>query len=760
MSAPMHPSAPPSALHRPLRAELGAPTAAALEKHLHLVTVGDLLRHYPRRYVTRAELTPLAGLAPGEDATVVAQVATVKSRRLKDGRKHLVQAVVTDGVAELDLAFFAATPWQAEYRTKQLAPGTRALFVGRVGVYNKRLQLAQPEVEEVPEGLTDEELAARANAVIPVYPATEKVSSFKISKAVATVLGTLADDEVPDPVPLSVRERLGLVSLAQAFRKLHAPASASDHQQARRRLRFEEAFVLQVELARRRAALADLPASAYPPRPGGIAEAFDAALPFTLTQGQVAVGERIREDLSSTHPMNRLLQGEVGSGKTLVALRAMLQVVDAGAQAALLAPTEVLAVQHHRSLTAALGDLARAGELGAPERATRVTLLTGSMGTAARRAALLAITTGEAGIVVGTHALIQDGVDFFDLGLAVIDEQHRFGVEQRDALRAKSGLPPHVLVMTATPIPRTVAMTVFGDLEVSTLRELPAGRSPISTHVVHESKSHWLDRAWSKVRQEVLEGRQAFVVAPRIGDDDGTVGAGPGGSSDGPAWAMVAVRGSDLVPTPPLGDGERRPPLAAVDVVDELRTHPAMAGLRVELLHGRMSPEAKDAVMSAFTAGEVQVLVATTVVEVGVDVPNATVMVVMDADRFGVSQLHQLRGRIGRGGHPGTCLLVTGAEPGPALERLEAVAATTDGFELARADLEARQEGDVLGASQSGYKSSLRLLRVTHDEVLITTARTEATAVVELDPALEMHPVLRAELAAMDAERQAYLGRG
>ena len=759
MSAPMHPSAPPSALHRPLKAELGAPTAAALEKHLHLVTVGDLLRHYPRRYVTRAELTPLGGLVPGEDATVVAEVATVKSRRLKDGRKHLVQAVVTDGVAELDLAFFAATPWQAEFRTRQLTPGTRALFVGKVGLYRERLQLAQPEVEEVPEGLSDEELAARANAVIPVYPATEKVSSFKISKAVATVLGTLADDEVPDPVPLSVRERLGLVSLAQAFRRLHTPAGASDHQQARRRLRFEEAFVLQVELARRRAALADLPASAYPPRPGGVAEAFDAALPFTLTQGQVAVGERIREDLSSTHPMNRLLQGEVGSGKTLVALRAMLQVVDAGAQAALLAPTEVLAVQHHRSLTGALGDLARAGQFGAPEHATRVTLLTGSMGTAARRAALLAITTGEAGIVVGTHALIQDGVDFFDLGLAVIDEQHRFGVEQRDALRAKSGLPPHVLVMTATPIPRTVAMTVFGDLEVSTLRELPAGRSPISTHVVHESRSHWLDRAWSKVRQEAQDGRQAFVVAPRIGaagDDDGAAAGAP----DGPAWAMLAVRGSDLVPTPPLGEGERRPPLAAVDVVDELRTHPAMAGLVVELLHGRMPPEAKDAVMSAFAAGQVQVLVATTVVEVGVDVPNATVMVVMDADRFGVSQLHQLRGRIGRGGHPGTCLLVTGAEPGPALERLEAVAATTDGFELARADLEARQEGDVLGASQSGYKSSLRLLRVTHDEVLITTARTEATAVVELDPSLEPHPVLRAELAAMDAERQAYLGRG
>ncbi len=745
-----------SPLDRPLKGELGAPTAAALEKHLGLVTVGDLLRHYPRKYVTRAELTPLSGLTEGEAVTVVAEVRTIRKRVLKDGKRHLVSAVVTDGEHELDVAFFAATRWQAEWREKQLAPGTRALFVGKVGGYNGRPQLAQPEVEEVPEGLTEEQLLARANAIIPVYPATEKVTSFTLSKSVATALGTLGADDVPDPLPLSVRQRLGLVSLSRALHLLHQPTAASDHAQAKRRLRFEEAFVLQVELARRRAALADLPATAYPPRSGGLAEAFDAALPFTLTQGQREVGEQVRKDLSSTHPMNRLLQGEVGSGKTLVALRAMLQVVDAGAQAALLSPTEVLAVQHHRSLTAALGDLARAGQVGAPGRATRVTLLTGSLTAAARRRALLDIASGAAGIVVGTHALIQDAVDFADLGLAVIDEQHRFGVEQRDALRAKSGLPPHVLVMTATPIPRTVAMTVFGDLEVSTLRELPAGRSPITTHVVHESRSNWLDRAWSRLRQEVLAGRQAFVVAPRIGED----AEGAAGDPDGPAWAMVAVRGSDLVPTPPLGEGERRPPLSAVDLVDELRTHPAMAGLSVELLHGRMAADAKDAVMTAFAAGRVQVLVATTVVEVGVDVPNATVMVVMDADRFGISQLHQLRGRIGRGGHPGTCLLVTGAEPGPALARLEAVAATTDGFALARTDLEARQEGDVLGASQSGFRSSLRLLRVTHDEALITTARAEAAAVVAIDPSLEVHPVLRGELAAMDAERQAYLGRG
>lgn len=744
-----------SLLDRPLKRELGAPSAAALEKHLGLVSVGDLLRHYPRKYVKRAELTPLEGLTEGEAVTVVARVASVRKRVLRDGRKHLVSAVVTDGVSELDLAFFAATPWQAEFRVRQLAVGTTALLVGKVGRYNDRLQLAQPEVEEVPDDLTEEELLARANAIVPVYPASEKVTSLTIAKAVATVLGGLGAEELPDPLPLSVRQRLGLLTLSRALHCLHQPVAASDYAQARRRLRFEEAFVLQVELARRRVALADLPASAYPPRREGIAEAFDAALPFVLTQGQREIGDQIREDLSSTHPMNRLLQGEVGSGKTLVALRAMLQVVDAGAQAALLAPTEVLAVQHHRSLTAALGDLARAGQFGAPTHATWVTLLTGSLSTAARRRALLEITTGEAGIVVGTHSLIQDSVDFFDLGLAVIDEQHRFGVEQRDALRAKSGLPPHVLVMTATPIPRTVAMTVFGDLEVSTLRELPAGRAPISTHVVRESKPHWLERTWARLRTEVLAGRQAFVVAPRIGGSaDGAQ------ASDGPAWAALAVRGNGPVQPPPLGDGERRPPLAAVDLLEELRAHPALAGLGVELLHGRMPSEAKDAVMSAFAAGEVQVLVATTVVEVGVDVPNATVMVVMDADRFGISQLHQLRGRIGRGGHPGICFLATGTGEGPALARLEAVAASTDGFALARTDLEARQEGDVLGASQSGVRSSLRLLRVTHDEELITTARAEASAVVELDPTLELHPLLRAELAAMDAERQAYLGRG
>ncbi len=755
----------PSASTRLLTRELGKPTAAALEK-MGLVTVGDLLRHYPRTWVRRGELTSLSELVEGEVATVVARVLAVANRPLRDGRKRLVTAVVTDGTAELDLTFFTASAWQAASRVKQLAVGTTALFAGKVGSYRGRRQLSSPEVEEVPPDLTPDQLAQRADALVPVYRASEKLSSLRISKAVETVLGPLTEDDLPDPVPREVLRRLGLVPQLRALRGVHAPGSDAELAAAKRRLRFEEAFVLQVALARRRAALADLPASSYPAREDGALAAFDAALPFTLTAGQRGIGEVLAADLARTSPMNRLLQGEVGSGKTLVALRAMLQVVDAGAQAALLAPTEVLAVQHHRSLTASLGPLAdtrRSDASPAPANGVKVTLLTGALPRGARTEALLDITTGRSGLVVGTHALLQESVDFFDLGMVVIDEQHRFGVEQRDALRAKSGLPPHVLVMTATPIPRTVAMTVFGDLEVSTLRELPVGRSPISTHTVPEQRSRWVSRMWARVREEVDAGRQAYVVTGRIGELPGDP---PRAASGKPVagtprwWARSAVLGHQEVAPPEVGDDERRPPLAVVDVADELAEHPAMAGVRLGLLHGRMTSEDKDTVMSAFAAGEVDVLVATTVVEVGVDVPNATVMVVMDADRFGISQLHQLRGRIGRGDHPGTCFLVTGSEDAPALARLEAVEASSDGFVLAATDLATRSEGDVLGAAQSGRASSLRLLRVSKDEALIETARAEASALVERDPDLGVHPVLLAELAALDAERAAYLGRG
>ncbi|WP_028662578.1 ATP-dependent DNA helicase RecG, partial [Saccharomonospora iraqiensis] len=469
---------------------------------------------------------------------------------------------------------------------------------------------------------------------------------------------------------------------------------------------------------------------ACPPGSGGLADAFDARLPFALTPGQREVGEGIAADLAAEHPMNRLLQGEVGSGKTIVALRAMLQVVDAGRQAVLLAPTEVLAAQHARSLRDLLGGLARAGELDAAEQATRVTLLTGSMPAKPRKQALLEAASGEAGIVVGTHALLQEHVAFADLGFVVIDEQHRFGVEQRDALRTRggNGTAPHVLVMTATPIPRTVAMTVYGDLETSSLRELPGGRRPISTSVVPAAeKPRWLERAWDRVREEAEAGNQVYVVCPRIGDE-------------------------------PPSDKTERPPVAVLDLAPQLAEGP-LAGLRIGVLHGRLPAEEKDAVMRSFAAGELDVLVATTVIEVGVDVPAATVMVIMDADRFGVSQLHQLRGRVGRGTRPGLCLLVTEAVEGTSTRtRLEAVESTTDGFELSRIDLELRREGDILGAAQSGTRSGLRLLSLLRDEDVIARARGVAERLVADDPDLTGHPGLAAMVdGTLDADRLDYL---
>jgi ATP-dependent DNA helicase RecG len=511
---------------------------------------------------------------------------------------------------------------------------------------------------------------------------------------------------------------------------------------ARKRLKWDEAFVLQVALAQRRRAAAELAATPRPAADAGLLAEFDAMLPFELTEGQRAVGEEIAADLVRTHPMHRLLQGDVGAGKTVVGLRAMLQVVDAGGQAALLAPTEVLAQQHHRSIVAMLGPLAQAGRLGGAEHGTRVALLTGSQGAKARREGLLDAASGAAGIVVGTHALLQEHVQFADLGLVVIDEQHRFGVEQRDALREKAtGGRPHVLVMTATPIPRTVAMTVYGDLDTSALTQLPAGRSPIATHVVPAGNRAYWDRAWERIREEAEQGRQAYVVCPRIGDEP----AGEAATEDEEEGAEE-------------DESARRPPLAVLDVAPKLTEGP-LHGLRIGVLHGRMHPDDKDTVMRRFAAAELDVLVATTVIEVGVDVPNSTVMVVMDADRFGVSQLHQLRGRVGRGRHPGLCLLVTDAvEESKARERLDAVASTLDGFELSRLDLEQRREGDVLGESQSGRRSSLRLLTLLRDEEIIKAARAEASELVEADPDLRDHPGLAAELSALvDEERAEYL---
>ncbi len=727
-------------LDTPLVTAVGGRTARALTTQLELHTVGDLLRHYPRRYVDQGRLTDIADLTIGEHVTIVAQVATASLREMRSRNGKLLMVVIRDEKgAQLDCTFFNG------HRLKTLIrPGVRGVFAGKVSMFNKKLQLTHPQFDVLDE---DDEV----RPFISVYPATNKLGSQTIARSVRQVLDLLDEGgrvDVADPLPVSLRGRESLAELGRALRRIHVPESQADIHAARHRLVWDEAMGVQLALALRRRATAARPAAACPPRPGRLLEAFDARLPFALTAGQRAVGEEIAADLAGRHPMNRLVQGDVGAGKTVVALRAMLQAVDAGRQAALLAPTEVLASQHARSLRSLLGPLGQAGELGAPGIATRVTLLTGSLGAKAKRKALLDAQSGEAGIVVGTHALIQDRVGFAELGLVVVDEQHRFGVEQRDALRARGAhLVPHMLVMTATPIPRTVAMTVYGDLEVSALRELPAGRLPIATTVVPlAERPSWFASVWRRVREEVAAGHQAYVVCPRVGDPQLTEDADTDNTGTGP----------------PEDDAEgRRPPLAVLDVISKLMED-QLAGLRLGLLHGKLPAEEKDAVMRAFERGELDVLVATTVIEVGVDVANATAMVILDAERFGLSQLHQLRGRVGRGTAPGVCLLVTEMPAATAARtRLDAIAGTTDGFALAQLDLELRREGDVLGALQSGRRSGLRLLSLLKHEEIIAKARVYAVDIVEHDPGLRAHGGLAALVGQTvgDEERAAWLDR-
>ena len=718
-------------LDSPLVDAVGMRTAKEFDKAFGMRTVRDLLTHYPRRLAERGELTELSSLRIDDEVTVVAQVQSAQLKRAPSGLR--LEVMVGDGRDKLQLVYFGAKA--AKWREKELIPGRRGLFSGKVGAFNNKRQLVHPEYQLL-HGEDDDDTNADefANKLIPVYPATKALRSWDIARAVRQTLLVL--DPLPDPLEVELRARRGLMGADAAIHAIHQPDDHSQWYAARRRFAWDEALGVQLALAQRRARAAANPATSRPRRSNGLLNAFDARLPFTLTAGQREVGDQISAELVAAHPMHRLLQGEVGSGKTVVALRAMLQTVDAGGQAALLAPTEVLAAQHARTIEAMLGPLARGGQLGGSEIATRVALLTGSLPAGTRRAALLDAASGAAGIVVGTHALIQQAVTFADLGLVVVDEQHRFGVEQRDALRGKASKPPHLLVMTATPIPRTVAMTVFGDLEVSTLTELPAGRAPISTSVVPVAeKPAWLDRVWQRIREEVDAGRQAYVVCPRIGVE-------------------LGEQDEDLDDVE--ADGEaRRPPVAVSDVLPELVNGP-LRGLHVAELHGRLPPEEKDRTMTEFAAGRIDVLVATTVIEVGVDVANATVMAILDAERFGVSQLHQLRGRVGRGGHPGLCLLVTDAVAGtPARERLDAVAATTDGFALARLDVEQRREGDVLGAAQSGRRRQLKLLSLLRDEDLIVAARAEAADIVAADPTLVAHPLLADQVAALLRDDQA-----
>jgi ATP-dependent DNA helicase RecG len=742
-------SSGPASLELRLATALGSRTAQTIQKAFGFTTVGDLLGHYPRRYARRGELTALSELTIDENVTIVAEVRSVTERPMRAKRGSIFEVVISDGRGHLTLTFF-----NQAWRARELRPGMRGIFAGKVGEYRGARQLAHPDYElfapddgnapALDPALDSAAAKSWAEQPIPIYPATSTMASWQLAKSIGTILDTLAP--LDDPVPAELRRARDLVDIRRALELIHRPETDADWRRAQDALRFQEAFVLQAALLQQRAKRRS--EAAAPRVPGRFSAEFEEHLPYTLTRDQLAVGTEIARDLVDGAPMNRLVQGEVGSGKTVVALRAMLAVADSGGQSAFLAPTEVLAGQHLRSLTSALG----------PDLAARLrpTLLTGQLPVALRRKALLAAASGSASIVVGTHALLGEAVTFAELGLVVVDEQHRFGVDQREALRLKgvsggagtAGGPgtaaaPHVLVLTATPIPRTVAMTVFGDLDVSTIAELPAGRSPIESFVVPLAEHPgWEHRIWERLSEELAQGRQGFVVCPAIDPkhvEDADADDVDAGASDSSAGPLASV----------------------TEVLAQMRSNSLFASARIEPLHGRMSSDEKDATMRAFAAGEIDVLIATTVIEVGVDVPNASTMVVLDADRFGVAQLHQLRGRIGRGGVPGLCLFVTRAElDTPARERVNAVAATLDGFALAQVDLELRREGNVLGRAQSGGRSSLKLLRVARDGELIAEARALAGGVLEADPDLAEHPALRQALTArLDAAEAAFLAK-
>ena len=711
---------------------LGDRTAQVLEKSFGMTTVNELLRHYPRRYVVRGELTDISKLLADDEVTILAQIEAVNLRRANG--KNILEVVVTDGSANLSLTFF-----NQAWREKDLKAGRVGLFAGKVGVFKGKRQLSHPDYQLIPDGDdVDAAVAEFAGKFLPVYPATAKLPSWKVMQCVKLALDSL--DELPDYLPAEIAEKYKYPNLKKAFADIHQPPDLDSAENARQRLTFDEALLLQLLLGQRRNEIVKLSTKSRTPNTPVLVAAFEERLPFKYTAGQVEVNAEIEKDLSNKYPMHRLLQGEVGSGKTVVALRAMLSVVDSSGQAALLAPTEVLAQQHFRTITKLLAELAQSGTLQGGAIGTQVELLTGSLPAASKKAIHAKLASGETGIVIGTHALISDGVAFNDLGLVVVDEQHRFGVEQRDALRMKAKQPPHLLVMTATPIPRTVAMTIFGDLDISTLRELPSGRVAITTHLIPVlEKPHFLNRAWERVKEEAAKGHQIYIVAPRI--------ANPNKKLTEREMVAAQLLGEEYL------DNEQ---MSAVEELAPELAKGALKGLKIAMLHGRQSSEVKEQTMSAFAKGEIDVLIATTVIEVGVDVANASMMVIMDADRFGVSQLHQLRGRVGRGSVPGLCLLVSNAqEDSQSMARLAAVAATLDGFELARLDLEQRKEGDVLGSSQSGGRSHLRLLRVLRDEDLIERAREAALKILATDPEINHFPQLKNEVEKLQSDEAA-----
>ena len=722
---------------------VGDRTAKVLFEELGLATVEDILRHYPRRYVVRGQLTDFHSLNDGDEVTILARIASCKVKKIPGRKGGILEVVVSDGSEKLLLTFF-----NQAWRAKDLREGREGLFAGKVSQYKNQRQLAHPDYLLVPEG-EDAQTAADdfAGKYLPVYKATRKLPSWKIAQCVSLALANVGDLE--DPLPVQLQSQLDLPSLSKALREVHQPTDLLAAEKAIYRLTFDEALAMQLFLLLRKREIRKNQSKVPTRLNEELLAKFDESLNFKLTAAQLRVWNEIRLDLAGDSPMYRLLQGDVGSGKTIIALRAMLSVENG--QSALLAPTEVLAQQHFKTFTQLLGKLANRGALDGPMEGVRIALLTGSTSSADRREILGLAKSGEIDILIGTHSLLNEELKFKNLELVVIDEQHRFGVEQRDVLRSKSEYPPHILVMTATPIPRTVAMTVFGDLDVSTLDELPLGRTPIQTHVVNSLKEPKLmERTWQRVREEVSSGHQVYVVVPRISPTD---------DSD---FSNFGLSGDELKRIKRLsGDPElqfSQPASSVSEIFPKLRDE-ILNGLRIAALHGRLSSDEKESTMRAFQAHEIDVLVSTTVIEVGVDVSNASMMVILDAERFGVSQLHQLRGRVGRGQVPGLCILVTSATPeSDAALRLKAVASTTDGFELSRLDLEQRREGDVLGSAQSGATSHLRLLRVIRDESLIIKARQVATELIDSDEALVNYPGLLIEVDKLrQEERASYL---
>jgi ATP-dependent DNA helicase RecG len=669
---------------------------------LGIDSVLDLLMTYPRRWVDRTNEARLADLVPGTEALVLVEVRSVH-KRIGRNRRAIVDGIVGDGSGRMHVVFFNQ-PW----RERQLRPGLQVALFGKADIYRGGLQMTNPVVDLIGD---------RTGRIVPIYPQSEKaqINTWDLAGWVENALERSRPRGLADPVPGAVRSRLGLVGREVALHSIHLPESLAEKDRARRRLAFDELLRVQLALVMRKRTMERdaVGIQHVVDGEGSLVQRFHTRLPFPLTGAQRRTITEIEADLAAPHPMHRLLQGDVGSGKTVVAVSALLAAVQGGHQGALMAPTEVLAEQHHAGVRRLLDGLEvpSRGETLFADRPLRVELLTNRVIGTERRRVLGGLADGSVDLVIGTHALIQEGVAFRSLGVVVVDEQHRFGVEQRAALREKAGgTVPDVLVMTATPIPRTAAMTVYGDLDVSVLDELPPGRTPI---VTRWAGGPLLEaEAWAAVRAEVAAGRQAYVVCPLIEESEKLEVA-----SAEETYARLAA-------------GE-------------------LEGLRLGLLHGRLLPADKDMTMELFRSGALDVLVATTVVEVGVDVPNATVMVILDADRFGIAQLHQLRGRVGRGAHESQCWLVTATgDPNP---RVEAIVASTDGFELAEVDLELRGEGTLMSTAQKG-RSDLRLASLRRDRELVRLARDAAFEIVDADVDLDRHPLLRDELTLLLSE--------